>query len=173
MFFQGYQGEVNTQIGHDIPGAEEGAQMMQLAQVQLAQIASVTVSWALPQHVQQTANNSPIVAIASTAVVQQVQTPIKFEVPVFEGDSATSWLARSQRVEYQARACGFEAELTAAEGEGLSFGPSNVDSGRLRNAHIAWMTLINSCRGMTLEIVQRSEAPNGAWQNLESHYRAK
>ena len=26
---------------------------------------------------------------------------------------------------------------------------------------------------MTLEIVQRSEAPNDAWQNLEAHYRAK
>ena len=26
---------------------------------------------------------------------------------------------------------------------------------------------------MTLEIVQRSNAPNDAWRNLESHYRAK
>ena len=46
---------------------------------------------------------------------------------------------------YHARACGFEAELTAAEGEGLSveadiFYGSNVDPVRLRNAHIAWMT---------------------------------
>ena len=32
---------------------------------------------------------------------------------------------------------------------------------------------MNSCRGMILEIVQRSEAPNDAWRNLESHYRAK
>ena len=35
------------------------------------------------------------------------------------------------------------------------------------------MTLINSCSGMALEIVQRSNAPNDAWRNLESHYRAK
>ena len=35
------------------------------------------------------------------------------------------------------------------------------------------MTLINNCRGMALEIVQRSEAPNDAWQNLESHCRTK
>ena len=35
------------------------------------------------------------------------------------------------------------------------------------------MILINSCRGMTLEIVQRSDAPNEAWRNLEFHYRAK
>ena len=34
------------------------------------------------------------------------------------------------------------------------------------------MTLINSCSGMALEIVQRSNAPNDAWRNLESHYRA-
>ena len=41
----------------------------------------------------------------------------------------------------------FEAELTAAEGEGLSVGAdvfdgNSVDPVRLRNAHEAWMTLI-------------------------------
>ena len=35
------------------------------------------------------------------------------------------------------------------------------------------MTLINSCSGMALENVQRSNAPNDAWRNLESHIRAK
>ena len=79
---------------------------------------------------------------------------------------------------YQARASDFENELTAAEGDGLSIGAdvfdsSNVDPVRLRNAHVAWMTLINSCSGMALEIVQRSNAPNDAWRNLESHYRVK
>ena len=48
-----------------------------------------------------------------------------------------------------------------------------MDPVRLRNAHVAWMTLINSCSGMALEIAQRSNAPNDAWINLESHYRAK
>ena len=60
------------------------------------------------------------------------------------------------------------AELTAAEGEGLSVGSdvfdgSNVDPVRLRNAHIARMMLINNCRGTTLRIVQHSEAPRDAW----------
>ena len=98
---------------------------------------------------------------------QQLQTPIKFDVPAFDGDSTASWLTWSQRVLYQARASGFENELTAAEGDGLSVGAdvfdsSNVDPVRLRNAHVAWMTLINSCSGITLEIVQRSNAPNEA-----------
>ena len=35
------------------------------------------------------------------------------------------------------------------------------------------MILINSCSGMALEIVQRCQAPNEAWRNLELHYRAK
>ena len=75
-------------------------------------------------------------------------------------------------------ASGFEDELTAAEGDGLSveadvFDSSNVDPVRLRNAYVAWMTLINSCNGMALEIVQRSNAPNDAWRNLESHYRVR
>ena len=34
-------------VGHEVPGAEEGAQMMQLIQVQLAQIVSSAVSQAL------------------------------------------------------------------------------------------------------------------------------
>ena len=79
---------------------------------------------------------------------------------------------------YQTRASGVENELTAAEGGGLSVGAdlfdsSNVHPVRLRNGHVAWMTLINSCSGMALEIVQRSNAPNDAWRNLELHYRAK
>ena len=106
MPIQGYQGGVSFQVGHRIPGAEEGAKMMKLVQVQLAQIISNAVSQALTQHVQQTANNPPIAAARSSAAVQQVQTPIKFDVPVLEGDSAASWLTRSQRVVYQARACG-------------------------------------------------------------------
>ena len=35
------------------------------------------------------------------------------------------------------------------------------------------MTLVNSCSVMALEIVERSNAPNAAWRNLESHYRAR
>ena len=76
----------------------------------------------------------------------------------------------------QLRAGGVEAELIAAEGGGLSVGADvfdgrNVDPVRLRNAHVAW--IINNCRGITLEIVQRSEAPNNAWRNFKPHYRAK
>ena len=79
---------------------------------------------------------------------------------------------------YQARASCFENELTAAEGDGPSVGAdvfdiSSEDPVRLRNAHVAWMTLINSCTGLALEIMQRSNAPNGAWRNFESHYGAK
>ena len=48
---------------------------------------------------------------------------------------------------YQARVCRFEAELTAAEAEGLSVGAdvfngSNVDPVTLQNAHVVWMVLI-------------------------------
>ena len=160
MSFQGNQREVDSLVGHEILGADDGAQMAQLTQIQVAQIVSNAVSQAL------------------THQIQQFQTPIKFDVPAVEGDSTASWLTWSQRVLYQARASGFEDELTAAEGDGLSVGAdvfdsSNVDPVRLRNAHVAWMTLINICSGMTLEIVQRSNAPNDAWRNLESHYRAK
>ena len=38
---------MNSQVGHEVLGAEEGAQMMQFPQVQLAQIVSSTVSQAL------------------------------------------------------------------------------------------------------------------------------
>ena len=160
MPFQGNQGEVDSLVEHEIPGADDGAQVVQLTQIHIAQIVSNAESQAL------------------THQIQQFQTPIKFNVPAFEGDSTASWLTWSRRVLYQARAIGFEDELTAAEGDGLSVGAdvfdsSNVNLVRLRNAHVAWMTLINSCSGIALEIVQRSNAPNDAWRNLKSHYRAK
>ena len=81
MSFQVYQREVNPQVGHEIPGAEEEVQMMQLTQVQLAQIVSSAVSQALTQHVRQTASNLPLAAAASTAAVQQGQSPTKSEIP--------------------------------------------------------------------------------------------
>ena len=72
-----------------------------------------------------------------------------FDVPVFEGNSVGSRLTWSHRDVYQARAFGFEAELTTSEGEGLSLEAdvcdgSDVDPVRLRNAHVSWITLINN-----------------------------
>ena len=134
MSFQGNQREVDYLVGHEIPGADNGAQVVQLTQLQIAQIVSNAVSH------------------AQTHQIQQFQTPIKFDEPAFEGDRTASWLTWSQRVSYQARANGFEDELTAAEGVGLSvradvFDSSNMEPVRLQNAHVAWMTLINSCSG--------------------------
>ena len=87
-------------------------------------------------------------------------------------------MAWRQKVVYQARACCFEAALPAAEGGELSVGAdvfvgSNIGPVKLRNTHVAWMTLINSFKEVVLEVVQRNEAPNDAWRNIESHYKAK
>ena len=70
---------------------------------------------------------------------------------------------------HQARACGFETELTAAEGQGLSVGAdvfyeSNVDPVRSQNQLVAWMAFINSCRGIAFETVQCSEVSNDGWK---------
>ena len=80
--------------------------MVHLTQIQIAQIVSNVVSQALTHQM--------------LTAVQQFQAPIKFDVPAFEGDNTASWLTWSQRVLYQARASGFENELTAAVGDGLS-----------------------------------------------------
>ena len=185
MFAQGTQGEVDplVGVGHEIPGANAGTQVIQLAHVQIAQIVSNAVSQSLTHQVQQLGNSLPSATAANhvtqnTTAAQQFQTLIKFDVPAFEGDCTASWLTWSQRVLYQARASGFVNKLTAAVGDGLSVGAdvfdsSNIEPVRLRNAHAAWIILINSCSGMGLEIVQRSDAPNDAWRNLEFHYRAK
>ena len=185
MSLQGNQGEVDSLVGvgHDIPGADDGAQVVQLTQIQIAQIVSNAVSQILTHQMQQIRNSPPSATAANhvtqnTTAAQQFQTPIKFDVPSFEGNSAASWLAWSQRVLYQARAGGFENELTAAERDGPNVGAdvfdsSREDPGRLQNAHVAWMALINSCSGMTLEIVLHNNAPNDAWRNLEPHCRAK
>ena len=115
--------------------------MVQLTQLQIAQIVSNAVSRALTHQMQQTGNSPPSATAANhvtqnTTAAQQFQTSIKFGVPAFEGDSTASWLTWSYRVLYKARASGFENELTAAEGDGLSVGAdvfdsSNVDPVRL------------------------------------------
>ena len=80
MFFQGNQREVDplVGVGHEIPGADDGAQVVQLTQIQIAQIVSNAVSQALTHQM--------------LTAAQQFQTPIKFDVPAFEGDSTASWL---------------------------------------------------------------------------------
>ena len=147
MSFQSNQGEVDSLIGHEIPGVDDGAQVVQLTQIQIAQIVSNAVSQALTHQMQQIGNSPPSATAANyvpqnATAAQQFQTPIKFDVPAFEGDSTASWLTWSQTVLYQARASGFEDELTAAEGDELSVGADvfdsiNVDPVKLRNAHLA------------------------------------
>ena len=145
MPFQGNQGEVDPKVGCEVPGADDGVQVVLLTLMQIAQIVSNAVSQALTYQMQQIGSCPPSATAANyvpqnTTAAQQVQTFIKFGVPVFEGDSTASWLTWSQRVLYQARASGFEDELTAAEGDGLSVGADvlcNVDPMRLRNAHVA------------------------------------
>ena len=129
MSAQGTQGVVGplVGVGHEILGAADGVQVIQLTQVQIAQIVSNAVSQALTHQIQQLGNSIPLTAAANhttqnIAAAQQYQAPIKFDVPAFEGDSTTSWSTWSQRVLYQARASGFESELTAAAGERLKLG---------------------------------------------------
>ena len=55
MSAQGTQGEVDplVGVGHEIPGANDGAKVIQLTQVEIAQIASNAVSQALTHQIQQ------------------------------------------------------------------------------------------------------------------------
>ena len=57
MSSQGNQGEVDPQVGHEMPGADDGAQVVQLTQMKIAQIVSNAVSQALTHQMQQTGNN--------------------------------------------------------------------------------------------------------------------
>ena len=99
MYFKCYQGEVEPQRGYEIPGVDDGAQRIQMTQVQIAQIVSKTVRQEITQ-LQQISNNLSLATAANhvpqnTTAVQQVQPPIKFDVSAFEGDSAASWLTWS------------------------------------------------------------------------------
>ena len=66
--------------------------MIQLTQVQIAQIVSNAVSQALTHQLQQLGNIPSTAAgnntTHNTVAAQQYQTPIKFDVPAFEGDSS-------------------------------------------------------------------------------------
>ena len=71
MSFQGHQGEADplVGVGHEIPGADDGAQVVQLTQIQIAQIVSNAVSQALTHQMQQI-RNGPSSATTANHVTQ-------------------------------------------------------------------------------------------------------
>ena len=84
-------------VGHGIPEADDGAQVVQLTRIQIAQFVSNAVIQTLTHQIQQLGNSPPSATAANhvtqnTNSAQQFQAPIKFDVPAFEGDSAASWL---------------------------------------------------------------------------------
>ena len=88
MSFQGNQGEVDplVGVGHEIPGADDG-EVVQLTQIQIAQIVSNAVSQELTHQMQQIRNSPPSAIAANhvtqnTTAAQQFETPIKFDVVV-------------------------------------------------------------------------------------------
>ena len=79
MSFQGDQGEVDplVGVGHETPGTDNGAQVVKLTQIQIAQIVSNAVSQALTHQMQQIINSSPSATAANhvtqnTIAVQQL-----------------------------------------------------------------------------------------------------
>ena len=68
MSAQGTQGVVDALVGvgHGIPGADDGAQVVQLTQVQIAQIVSNAVSQALTHQIPQLGNSPPSATAATT-----------------------------------------------------------------------------------------------------------
>ena len=76
MPFQGNQGEVDSLVGHGIRGADDGTQVVQLTQIQIAQIVSNAVSQALTHQMQQIAQIvSNAVSQALTHQAQQFRHP--------------------------------------------------------------------------------------------------
>ena len=70
MSFQGNQGVVDPQVGHEIPGADDGAQVVHLTPVQIAQIVSNAVSQALTNQTQQL--REMVRTVVSEIFLQQV-----------------------------------------------------------------------------------------------------
>ena len=79
MSFQGNQREVDplVGVGHEIPGADDGAQVVHLTQIQIAQIVSNAVSQALTHQIQQLGNSS-LSATAANHVTQNTTAAQQF-----------------------------------------------------------------------------------------------
>ena len=80
MPFQGNQGEVDSLVGHEMSGADYGAQVVQLTLIQIAQIVSNAVSQALTHQMQQI-GNSPPPATAANHVTQNTTAAQSFKHP--------------------------------------------------------------------------------------------
>ena len=67
MSFRGNEREVDplVGVGHEVPGADDGAQVVQLTQKQIAQIVSNAVSQTLTHEIQQLGNSPPSATAAN------------------------------------------------------------------------------------------------------------
>ena len=65
MSFQGNQREVDAQVGHEIPGADDGTQVVQLTQIEIAQIVSNAISQAKTHQMPQIRNSPPSATAAN------------------------------------------------------------------------------------------------------------
>ena len=76
----------------------------------------------------------------------------------------------------QARILGFAEELVATDEIRVRAEDFNSRQGigllRVKRASKAWLSLITTCKGTALEIVQSTDSPNAARRELLQRYRA-
>ena len=142
---------------------------------QSAELIFVTVAATLQQ--KQTAaaatTASPEVTGATTATTSSNDGQrLTVELPKFSGQEA-DWGERYKTFSSQARILSFAEELVATDEIKVGaedFNSEGIDPLRAKRASEAWFSLITTCKGTALEIVQSIDSPSAAWWKLLQQY---
>ena len=99
--------------------------------------------------------------------------PIKIDFKEFSGEPEdwTTW-SRVHRAQLSALGCADALTETAGDETKVNcddFDRGSVDPDQLRKAQQAWVSLVNSCKGVAVDIVNAEESVSEAWAKLIQH----
>ena len=144
---------------------------------QLAELISVTVPETGQQQQVAAAATAASAAATGTATATALSSNdgprLKVELRKFSGKEA-DWDKWHKIYSLQAKILGFAEELVATDEIRVgaeSFSSQDNDPLRAKRASEAWLSLITTCKGTVLEIVQSTDSPSAAWRELLQRYR--
>ena len=145
---------------------------------QLSELISVNVAATVQQQQATTAATvaSPTATETPTTTTLSPNDDPRFKVELqkFSGEEE-DWDEWHKVYSSQARILGFAEELVATDEIRVgaeNFSSQGIDPLRAKRASEAWLSLITTCKGTALEIVQSTVSPRAVWRELLQRYRA-
>ena len=113
--------------------------------------------------------------VRNTAPIANQQ--LKLELRSFSGERS-EWHSWSRIHRAHTRSLGCDNAFSESSDRDIKVGRIDFDASGFSNetieqAHMAWRSLISTCKGIAFDIVERAESPSKAWSALVEYYEPK